>query len=792
MKNNYEDSSCSLSVTEESRTKIFFTPGLEVENSSNNDSSSVDLVIKHKTKADSHSLDGYINDSSTVCFYSSLDDKVSDYEDLEKLDSCNSRSSSISVDFENLQQQDSFSLDIESKSTENFGKRLLFNCNQPHEATKVTLPNHQQIQLAERAICSGSLKIQSTSTVIRDMEDGGSCSPLYALPADAVNNVCDGHVSKPLETSQNAMPHLEKLKLQNCLRDSFKRDESSLGFINKTVSNGPEVSARKHHSETQEPEQRSDEHINCFKHCKPKEGNLHISSKVSNEESNITIKPHISFNKRLQCQQGWAEDSSWEWCDLEVEKEKQLQSTESLFVASDFTKYGKLERNNELQNKETICADYDGITAFSEHWNQETCDPFFHPKQGTCIEKYNNEKKETSTCDALHYTALLNSGRKSTIDAQNKDFTNFLADDCEKRNCSVHASGHITTAPWNIHTPQDETIRNYIFRCSLACQNFLIMYLRKFLANDSSTFFAKKIDSFIKCTKESQQVNPEDYLKRIRQFMSGLSNFLMKNGEGMFAEIIMQERGKKELEPPDSGCLVVVKTYFKQMEDEHSPLKKLESLLRAMSFVCNNVHDTGSTQRKEHTSIGADDFIPVLVYVLAQCELISAEIEFDYMWGLLHSSWHLGEGGYYLISLSSAVHTLKQLYLESMNIARKPVHPLFTLLKQPEGKTRLPSVCDLQGYLKVMFPDEVSGDVRYKTLPVPPNMTTKEVCRMAASKFGVTDAQDYGLFSLVGDIEFKLKECECPQILKAEAVAGDKDISFIYRRCDGKFAWPYW
>ncbi|XP_022241173.1 uncharacterized protein LOC111085687 isoform X2 [Limulus polyphemus] len=842
MKNNYEGSSCnnSLSVTQESRTNIFFTPGLERENSSNIDLSNVELEVKHKKIRASHSLREDINDSNAVCFHSSLDDKVSDYEDLEKLDTCNSPSPSSNVDFENQKQQDSIILDIESQSTEDFGKELLFNCNQTHETTKVTSPNLQQEQPAERAVHSGSFKIQNTSTVITDMEYGDPSSPLYAVPVDAVNNE---HVLERLETTQNSiisMPHPEKLKPQNCLRDSFMRNENGLSSISKTVLNGPEVFSQKHHSETQDPGQRSEEHINYFKHCKPKEGNVHFSSNVSNEELNIPEKPHISF-KRLQCQEGWASDSSWEWCDLEeVKKEKQLQNTKSLCVASDFTKYEKLEGIKELEDKVTVLVDYDEIATFSKHWNQETCDSFFHPAQGTCIEKYNNEKKETSSCDTSHDTALLNSGRESNIDVQNQDLTNFLADDCVKRSCSVHTSGHVTTAPWNIHTPQDEVIRNYIFS----------------LANDNSTFFAKKIDSFIKCTKESQQVNPEDYLKRIRQFMSGLSNFLVKNGEGKFVELIMQERGKlqankflnmdliieetlhelvikplkddiylilnhkysrdnslfslregikyaksktprelgirKVLEPPGSGCLAVVKTYFKQMENEHSPLKKLENLLRAMSIVCNSVNDTGSTQRKEHTSIGADDFLPILVYVLSQCELTSAEIEFNYMWGLLHSSWHLGEGGYYLITLSSAVHALKQLYLESVKITRKPVHPLFTPLKQPEGETRLPSICDLQGYLKVMFPDEGSGDVLYKTLPVPPNMTTKEVCRMAASKFGVTNAQDYGLFKLVGDVEFKLIECECPQTVKAEAVACDKDISFIYRRCEGKFAWPYW
>lgn len=53
------------------------------------------------------------------------------------------------------------------------------------------------------------------------------------------------------------------------------------------------------------------------------------------------------------------------------------------------------------------------------------------------------------------------------------------------------------------------------------------------------------------------------------------------------------------------------------------------------------------------------DFLPVLIYVLVQCGIVAAEIEADFMWGLIHPSLLNGEGGYYLTSLSSAVLALK-------------------------------------------------------------------------------------------------------------------------------------
>ena len=55
------------------------------------------------------------------------------------------------------------------------------------------------------------------------------------------------------------------------------------------------------------------------------------------------------------------------------------------------------------------------------------------------------------------------------------------------------------------------------------------------------------------------------------------------------------------------------------------------------------------------------DFLPMFIYALSHCGVVSAEIEADYMWGLLHPCLVAGEGGYHLTTLSSAVHVLKNL-----------------------------------------------------------------------------------------------------------------------------------
>lgn len=77
-----------------------------------------------------------------------------------------------------------------------------------------------------------------------------------------------------------------------------------------------------------------------------------------------------------------------------------------------------------------------------------------------------------------------------------------------------------------------------------------------------------------------------------------------------------------------------------------------------------------------HITLGADDLLPLVIWVLVRGKVVDAEIEAEYMWGLLHASLLSGEGGYYLTTLSSAVHVLKtfkssQSTISSLNVRHK-------------------------------------------------------------------------------------------------------------------------
>ncbi|KAG1653318.1 Protein sprint [Nymphon striatum] len=353
------------------------------------------------------------------------------------------------------------------------------------------------------------------------------------------------------------------------------------------------------------------------------------------------------------------------------------------------------------------------------------------------------------------------------------------------------------------------------------------------LSQDKSTTFGMAIENFIQCTQESTESNPHIVMRNVRQFMSGIKNYLVTHGEGQFEDLVMRERSKlkankflnidaiiegalhklvikplkkfiyqcfvneytkndalkllsenikyartktpgeigikPEFIPPHGASIEVIRHFLTKLQQVYSPLKKLENLLAAISTIYNSI------------------FLPLFIYVLVHCGMIAAEIEADYMWGLLHPSLLTGEGGYYLTTLSSAVHILKNFKLchEEKNVFTRSPGGLYSC-----SQNRIPCISDLQGFMKIMIPDELNGSIISKTLPVRPNMTTREVCKMIAHKHRITNPQDYGLYQLVGGEEKQLEDGICPQAIKEQVQNSGQDCVFVYKRCDAKILWP--
>lgn len=347
------------------------------------------------------------------------------------------------------------------------------------------------------------------------------------------------------------------------------------------------------------------------------------------------------------------------------------------------------------------------------------------------------------------------------------------------------------------------------------------------LAADKTTTFSQNIDNFIQCTRESKEVTPHIVMRNMRQFMSGMKNYLVKHGEREFekevekerlklrpneflnldailedvmmglvvrplrehvcrlfidyyvatgvlqtlAENIQHAQGKtihdlgvrSKIIPPSEENLERILKCIERLQRADSPLEKLEHLLTAISAIFNSVKQANSGR---HITLGADDLLPLVIWVLVRGKVVDAEIEAEYMWGLLHASLLNGEGGYYLTTLSSAVHVLKtfmssQGTMSTLNGCGTP---------------------DCSSVLRILVPNELHGSLNTRTLPVRPNMNTREICRILAHKIRCTNPQDYGLFKLVQGEETLLGDHECPQELS--------HCLFAYKRIDAKIAWP--
>lgn len=64
------------------------------------------------------------------------------------------------------------------------------------------------------------------------------------------------------------------------------------------------------------------------------------------------------------------------------------------------------------------------------------------------------------------------------------------------------------------------------------------------LAADKTTTFSQNIDNFIQCTRESKEAIPHVVMRNMRQFMSGMKNYLVKHGEREFEKEVEKERLK--------------------------------------------------------------------------------------------------------------------------------------------------------------------------------------------------------------------------------------------------------
>ncbi|XP_040002012.1 ras and Rab interactor 2-like [Xiphias gladius] len=239
-----------------------------------------------------------------------------------------------------------------------------------------------------------------------------------------------------------------------------------------------------------------------------------------------------------------------------------------------------------------------------------------------------------------------------------------------------------------------------------------------------------------------------------------------------------QELGVDGAVPPDPVSIEKIRHKFLNMRKMYSPEKKVSLLLRVCKLIYTIMQDNSGRM------YGADDFLPILTYVVAQCDMPQLDTEIQYMMELLDPSLLQGEGGYYLTSAYGAMALIKNFQEEQAarvlsSEARNTLHQWH---RRRTAQRSVPSVDDFQNYLRVAL-QEVDTGCTAKTLVVHPYTTTEEVCSLCAYKFKIPDPENYALFLVTEDTTQQLAPDTYPQRIKAELHSRPRAqiFHFVYR-----------
>ncbi|XP_034742305.1 ras and Rab interactor 2-like isoform X1 [Etheostoma cragini] len=231
--------------------------------------------------------------------------------------------------------------------------------------------------------------------------------------------------------------------------------------------------------------------------------------------------------------------------------------------------------------------------------------------------------------------------------------------------------------------------------------------------------------------------------------------------------------------PPDPMAIDKIRHKFLNMRKMYSPEKKVSLLLRVCKLIYTIMQDNSGRM------YGADDFLPMLTYVVAQCDMPQLDTDIQYMMELLDPSLLQGEGGYYLTSAYGAMALIRNFQEEQAarvlsSEARNTLHQWH---QRRTAQRTAPTVDDFQNYLRVAL-QEVDTGCTAKTLIVHPYTTTEEVCSLCAYKFKIPEPATYALFLVTGDTRQQLAPDTHPQRIKAELHSRPRAqiFHFVYKR----------
>ncbi|NXT06618.1 RIN3 protein, partial [Prunella fulvescens] len=233
---------------------------------------------------------------------------------------------------------------------------------------------------------------------------------------------------------------------------------------------------------------------------------------------------------------------------------------------------------------------------------------------------------------------------------------------------------------------------------------------------------------------------------------------------------------------PETAVLEKILHKFTNMHKTYSPEKKIAILLKT----CKLIYDS-MAQGNPGKPYGADDFLPVLMYVLARSNLTEVLLNVEYMMELMDPALQLGEGSYYLTTTYGVLEHIKN--YDKITVTRQLSVEVQDSIHRWERRRTLnkarASRSSVQDFICISFL-ETSGQSR--TLASRRDTTAEQLSQQCAEKFEVSHPKDYGLFVYVDDQWLQLDKDALPHHIKASLLKSEtkKDFHFIYKPIDHK------
>ncbi|XP_064427572.1 ras and Rab interactor 3 [Mirounga angustirostris] len=232
---------------------------------------------------------------------------------------------------------------------------------------------------------------------------------------------------------------------------------------------------------------------------------------------------------------------------------------------------------------------------------------------------------------------------------------------------------------------------------------------------------------------------------------------------------------------PEVPVMEKILQKFTSMHKAYSPEKKIAILLKT----CKLIYDSMALGNPGKP-YGADDFLPVLMYVLARSNLTEMLLNVEYMMELMDPALQLGEGSYYLTTTYGALEHIKN--YDKITVTRQLSMEVQDSIHRWERRRTLnkarASRSSVQDFICVSY---LEPDHQSRTLASRADTPAEALCAQCADKFEVPRPQEHRLFVLVDGRCFQLADEALPHRIKGYLLRSEpkRDFHFVYRPLDG-------